>query len=84
MAKKTKLVRQYDIRGNELPPVTIEISEAEAELTELTDECNEEHEKAMKALKNWKNLTPAQKDDLLKLLVKFYLVTGANTGVFQL
>lgn len=52
---------------------TAEVSDEQLYQEYLPKEFNEVHEKAILALKNWASLTAAQKDTLLKGLVKWAL-----------
>lgn len=69
----TKLVRHFDIDGNELEPTHIPISDEELYQEQLTQEFNDIHEKAILALNNWGSLTLAQKDAILKNLLRYAL-----------
>ncbi len=53
-------------------------------LEECKAEINAEHTKVMQAIQSWDSLTLAQKDKLLKLLAKAYIVYGVRTGCFVL
>lgn len=68
-----KLHRHFDIDGNELEPTYIKISDEELYQEQLATEMNDVHEKAILALKHWGSLTLAQKDTILKNLLKWTL-----------
>ena len=51
----------------------LEVPDEELYQEQLAEEMNSAHEQAISALKNWGNLTLAQKDTILKSLVKWAL-----------
>ena len=71
---ENRVVEQvYDGQGNLIETITAEISDEQLYQEQLTLEFNDVHEKAILALKNWNSLTLAQKDTILKNLVKWAL-----------
>ncbi len=60
------------------------VSDAQLLLESLAGELNSHHTQVLQALDNWGSLTLAQKDQLLKLLAKFYILAGDRLGVFHL
>lgn len=70
-----KLIRNFDIDGNELEPTYIEISDEEVAFDQLENESNEAHIPLLRAYRNYDSLTVAQKDQILKALLRHYLVT---------
>jgi len=59
--------------GVEQEPEPYEVSDEELYKEQLAHELNEVHEQAILAYKNWGGLTLAQKDAVLKGLVKWAL-----------
>lgn len=64
--------------------IPYEVSDEQLYMEQLEKECNETHLKVLLAINNWSKLTPAQKDELLKFLAKFYIVAGVRLGCFNL
>ena len=69
---ETRYVEEYKdgVLVNKIP---YEVSDEQLYQEQLAKEMNEVHEKAILALKNWGSLTLAQKDAILKGLVKWAL-----------
>ena len=59
--------------NNIIEQVTAEISDEQLYQEQLAEEFNNVHTQAILALKNWGSLTLAQKDTILKNLVKWAL-----------
>ena len=62
-----------DGKGHIIEEITAVISDEQLYQEQLTLEFNDVHTQAILALKNWNSLTPAQKDTILKNLVKWAL-----------
>ncbi len=71
---ETRYVRVYEQgTGILLKEEPYEVSDEQLYLEQLADEFNNVHTQAILALKNWGSLTLAQKDTILKGLVKWAL-----------
>ena len=70
---KTRYTEEYDGKGNLVNKIPYEVSDGELYQEQLEAESNDVHEKAILALKNWGSLTLAQKDTILKNLIKWAL-----------
>lgn len=71
MATKRHIHIDLDGEVTELPP--IELSDEQLYQEQLAQEFNDVHDIAILALKNWGSLTLAQKDTILKNLLKWVL-----------
>jgi len=69
---ETSYIREYT-DGELTAEIPYEVSDEELYQEQLDYEFNAAHEVAIKALNNWGKLTNAQKDVLLKNLVKWAL-----------
>lgn len=70
---ETRYIKEYDRQGNVINQIPYEVSDEELYQEELETQFNEVHETAILALKNWDTLTLAQKDTILKNLLKWAL-----------
>jgi len=70
---ETRYIRHFDKDGNELEPTPYEVSDEQLYQEQLAKKFNDMHTQAIAALKNWSSLTLAQKDTILKNLVKWAL-----------
>ena len=70
---ETRYIRNFDVDGNELEPTPYEVSEEQLYQEQLGREFNDVHTQAILALKNWSSLTLAQKDTILKNLLRWAL-----------
>ena len=78
---ETRYYREYTdgVLTLELP---FEVSDAQLFTERLAKEANENHVLALAAYKNYGSLTVAQKDQVLKFLLGFYLSAGQRLGYF--
>lgn len=77
---ETRYMRNFDKDGNELESTSYEISDEQVYFEKISQECNEQHTQMLKAYRNYDSLTAAQKDQLLKALLRAYL--DQNKGWF--
>lgn len=68
-----RYVDVYDNEGNVIAQEPYEVSDEELYQEQLAGEMNDVHSQAISALKNWYSLSSAQKDTILKSLVKWAL-----------
>ena len=73
---ETRYIRHFDKDGNELKPTPYEVSDEQLYQEQLAEDFNNVHTQAILALKKWSSLTLAQKDTILKNLVKWALWKG--------
>ena len=78
---ETRYIETYE-DGVLVSRTPYEVSDEQLYLESLEAECNSQHTKVLQAINNWGSLTPAQKDQLLKFLAKFYIVAGERLGLF--
>jgi hypothetical protein len=69
----TRYIEEYDNQGNVINRVPYQVSDEQLYQEQLEHEFNEVHTAAIAAYKNWDSLTLAQKDTILKNLVKYAL-----------
>ena len=70
---KTRYTEEYDGKGNLVNKIPYEVSDEQLYQEQLDKEFNDAHKSAILALKNWSRLTLAQKDTILKNLIKWVL-----------
>jgi len=69
---ETRYIEEYE-NGELINRIPYEVSDEELYQEQLAEEFNAVHEQAILALKNWGSLTLAQKDTILKNLIKWAL-----------
>lgn len=70
---ETRYIEHYDTEGNLIEKEPFEVSDEELYQEQLQAEFNDIHSQAILALKNWDTLTLAQKDVILKNLLRWAL-----------
>ena len=78
-----RYIREYT-NGVLTAEIPYTVSDNELLLEQLAKETNESHTLVIQAINHWGSLTLAQKDQLLKLLAKFYIVAGVRLGLFRM
>ena len=70
---ETRYNERYDEKGNLIERIPYEVTDEELYQEQLAEGFNSVHTQAILALKNWSSLTLAQKDTILKNMVKWAL-----------
>ena len=70
---KTRYIEDYNKDGTLKEKIPYEVSDEQLYQEQLDKEFNDAHKRAILALKNWSRLTLAQKDTILKNLIKWAL-----------
>lgn len=70
--------------GVEISRTPYQVSDAQLLLEAFQEECNSEHTRVVQGIAKWGSLTASQKDQLLKLLAKFYILAGVKLELFSL
>lgn len=80
---ETRYIIEYE-NGVEVRRIPYEVSDAQLLLESLAKECNAGHKVVLEDIANFDSLKPKEKDKLLLMLAKFYIVAGERLGLFVL
>ncbi len=81
---ETRYIEEFDSQGNVINRIPYEVSDEQLLLERLEKECNEFHKIALDNIVDFDKLKPKEKDELLLMLAKFYIVAGVRLGLFVL
>jgi hypothetical protein len=71
---ETRYIEEYDGQGNVLNRIPYTVDDITLKVEALAHAGNEQHLELVRAYKNWATLTTAQKETVLKAMLRFYIL----------